>query len=107
VASREPASPELRAGSGKSAHQRHDREVAGLDHHAELYSKAIERTLSLRKKALLQRRQANLEDDGIHGLSDMTDVATTARTRRSAISLAEQATAAPAGLTAPPDPEST
>jgi hypothetical protein len=41
----------------------------------ELYSKAMERAPSLRKKALLQRRQAKLEDAGIHGLFDMTDVA--------------------------------
>jgi hypothetical protein len=41
----------------------------------ELYSKAMERTPSLRKKALLQRRQAKLEDAAIHGLFDMTDLA--------------------------------
>jgi hypothetical protein len=35
----------------------------------------MERAPSLRKKALLQRRQAKLEDAGIHGLFDMTDVA--------------------------------
>ena len=41
----------------------------------ELYSKAMERTPSLRNKALLQRRQAKLEDAGIHGLFHMTDLA--------------------------------
>lgn len=41
----------------------------------DLYSRAMDRTPSLRNKALLQRRQTKLEDVGIHGLFDMADVA--------------------------------